>query len=107
MNTPSQSGTFIMTAAPPPAETWKQIPMIPGANAGCAAAMFPPGTQVFTGTIMSSSLCAAPTACPGCGTAYLTCAVNPMYPHNFAECAAYKRGFADGLAAAKREMESK
>lgn len=39
--------------------------------------------------------------CPGCGMAYLTCTVNPMYPHDFATCEAYHRGFRDGQALAK------
>jgi hypothetical protein len=41
--------------------------------------------------------------CPGCGTAYLTGAVNPFRPHNPAECVAYRRGFEAGVAYAKTQ----
>jgi hypothetical protein len=40
--------------------------------------------------------------CPGCGKSYVTMTVNWMHPHNFAECAAYRRGFEDGKKAGKQ-----
>lgn len=44
----------------------------------------------------------AAAKCEGCGLAWLTCAVNPFYPHNPEVCAAYKRGYEDGKAAGKK-----
>lgn len=39
--------------------------------------------------------------CPGCGKAYLVQAANPLHPHSFAECAAYRRGIEDGKASVR------
>jgi hypothetical protein len=47
-----------------------------------------------------STISAVP--CEGCGFAYLTNTVNLLHPHDPAACAAYKRGYEAGRAAAER-----
>ncbi len=71
-----------------------------GVNAQCAGAI--PLTFVAIATAWSPALDFTPEPCPGCGLAYLTCAANPLLPHNPAVCKAFKDGYEAGLAAAKR-----
>lgn len=54
------------------------------------------GVQVFHGV----ATFVGGDPCPGCGTAYLTMTVDPMHPHNPAECVAFKRGYEAGQAMA-------
>jgi hypothetical protein len=70
-----------------------------GAAGLAATVMQPTWTRM---TVTSDPMTFIPTPCEGCGLAYLTVAANPHNPHNPAECAAYKRGYEAGKAAAAR-----